>query len=621
MSHSGSFPGKEPPPSPTRPPETVQTNKQKCSFRDKVLGNQAPVPRRETVDLIGQKLFKIEFENENVMKQTRVVTSEKVVNGVETAVPAVSQMPPSTNMEGNKDDTRINDKDLYGDWLVVNRKKNRKPRSKIQGERAGFTDARKSLGKGLTFTHLANEGKEIEEGGTKFHVMGSTYHPGESAELPKVWTKKNNKRARGMGHKGNEPNKLGNEMLNLGLKDKNGPAASKQQNSKNHTSQGGSRFASPIVISSTTTKPPETMLFSAVRMKDQIGCGGDNHLKPPAPNETTAKESNEDYEDAKEDDDEMVAETPLHNQKSWNHMHDLISRYKPDVIILIETHTLFHSCERFWYREGYEKIEIQEVQGQAGGIWAIQSRGSDFQFAIPCIVNDLPDIWTWNNPSSGIYTAKDAYRWLLEPSPVNNNNGWQWIWRLQLPASIQFFVWQFLHESIPTKDVLHHRQVCISNLCPRCLLDTETIDHCLFLCGDSVDIWNMCGLHSIPSSIQGVDRMTWCKQFGRKHGNIILVTLWMAWCARNNFIFNNQRECTQTSVAKFFSLVNASADAFLLPEVVSPLAGNHRLVTWSRPVEGFVCLNVDGSLLGSSNTAGYGGLLRNRDAVLGTWFP
>ncbi|GAU37355.1 hypothetical protein TSUD_277290 [Trifolium subterraneum] len=80
--------------------------------------------------------------------------------------------------------------------------------------------------------------------------------------------------------------------------------------------------------------------------------------------------------------------------------------------------------------------------------------------------------------------------------------------------------------------------------------------------------------------------------------------------ARNNFIFNNHQENTHTS-----------AKAFSLPSVVSPLAGHQRRVRWSRPADGFVSLNVDRSLLGSNNTAGYGGLLRNRDAVLGTWFP
>jgi hypothetical protein len=60
-------------------------------------------------------------------------------------------------------------------------------------------------------------------------------------------------------------------------------------------------------------------------------------------------------------------------------------------------------------------------------------------------------------------------------------------------------------------------------------------------------------------------------------------------------------------------MINASSDAFLLLSEVTPIAVNHRRVKWSRPVEGFVCLNVDGSLLGSNNMAGYGGLLRNRD--------
>ncbi|MCH80020.1 chalcone synthase, partial [Trifolium medium] len=58
----------------------------------------------------------------------------------------------------------------------------------------------------------------------------------------------------------------------------------------------------------------------------------------------------------------------------------------------------------------------------------------------PCIIDDLPDIWIWNNSSSGIYTSKDAYCWLLDPTPCNDITGWQWIWRLHLPANIQFWI-------------------------------------------------------------------------------------------------------------------------------------------------------------------------------------
>ncbi|PNX71208.1 ribonuclease H [Trifolium pratense] len=40
---------------------------------------------------------------------------------------------------------------------------------------------------------------------------------------------------------------------------------------------------------------------------------------------------------------------------------------------------------------------------------------------------------------------------------------------------------------------------------------------------------------------------------------------------------------------------------------------SQNLVAWSRPSEGNVCLNVDGSLLGSPQSADFGGLIRNND--------
>jgi exonuclease III len=70
------------------------------------------------------------------------------------------------------------------------------------------------------------------------------------------------------------------------------------------------------------------------------------------------------------------------NRKSWTHMHDLVNRYKPDVIFLFETHTSFASAERFWAREGYDKIGILEAQGHSGGIWAVQRQGNGYVFFV-----------------------------------------------------------------------------------------------------------------------------------------------------------------------------------------------------------------------------------------------
>ncbi|KAK2392667.1 hypothetical protein QL285_066003 [Trifolium repens] len=229
----------------------------------------------------------------------------------------------------------------------------------------------------------------------------------------------------------------------------------------------------------------------------------------------------------------------------------------------------------------------------------------------PHVVNGLPDVWIWNTASTGIYSPKGAYEWLLKPSPNHNHSNWKWIWQLQLPASIQFFVWQCLHNSIPTKDVLHRRRVVNSNMCPRCSTAAETIFHCLFYCTEAACIWKVFGLlNNIPISTEE-ELFGWCRKILLSHGKTSFVIMWVIWCARNDVIFNNKRTRVQESVTKIQSLLSDCAAAFGTEGAASSHSTSERLVTWSRPREGTVCLNVDGSLLGTAQTAGFGGLIRD----------
>ncbi|PNX69427.1 hypothetical protein L195_g056709 [Trifolium pratense] len=68
-----------------------------------------------------------------------------------------------------------------------------------------------------------------------------------------------------------------------------------------------------------------------------------------------------------------------------------------------------------------------------------------------------------------------------------------------------------------------------------------------------------------------------------------------------------------TSVIKIDSLRQACSAAFGSTQTAETLASIPHFVTWARPMEGTICLNVDGSLLDSLNSAGYGGLLRNHN--------
>lgn len=59
-----------------------------------------------------------------------------------------------------------------------------------------------------------------------------------------------------------------------------------------------------------------------------------------------------------------------------HHIRELVRKYRPSIVILVETHCPFGSVERFWNTLGYEGSVISEAQGQSGGIWILMEKGS-----------------------------------------------------------------------------------------------------------------------------------------------------------------------------------------------------------------------------------------------------
>ncbi|GAU47359.1 hypothetical protein TSUD_403620 [Trifolium subterraneum] len=215
----------------------------------------------------------------------------------------------------------------------------------------------------------------------------------------------------------------------------------------------------------------------------------------------------------------------------------------------------------------------------------------------------------WNAVKKAMSRLKDGFKFKIDDG---ESSFWYDSWVLK-ERLCMFFTWQAIHMSIPTRAVLHHRHVCTTDICPRCAIASESIEHCLFTCNDAASVWRAYGLHVIPNSSHGVDNFTWYKKQGMKHGRIFFIIMWVIWCARNEFIFDNHRQSVVTSVIKIDSLQQACAAAFGSTQTIATQSSNPRLVTWARPMEGTICLNVDGSLLGSLNSAGYGGLLRNHN--------
>lgn len=47
-------------------------------------------------------------------------------------------------------------------------------------------------------------------------------------------------------------------------------------------------------------------------------------------------------------------------------------------MFVFETHTQSSTADKYWEKEGYSTVVVEEAQGQSGGIWALKNDGSSF---------------------------------------------------------------------------------------------------------------------------------------------------------------------------------------------------------------------------------------------------
>ncbi|TYH19125.1 hypothetical protein ES288_A05G327800v1 [Gossypium darwinii] len=76
-------------------------------------------------------------------------------------------------------------------------------------------------------------------------------------------------------------------------------------------------------------------------------------------------------------------------------------------------------------------------------------------------------------------------------SPSHNVNGkvWKWIWSISLPQKIKHFLWRAVGNLVATNGNLVKRRIKMSELCPVCLKEAETVEHTLLLCDWAQCVW------------------------------------------------------------------------------------------------------------------------------------
>lgn len=66
------------------------------------------------------------------------------------------------------------------------------------------------------------------------------------------------------------------------------------------------------------------------------------------------------------------------NKKSKIHLKNLIRKFKPTDIFLMETHVSFDKTESFWRSVGFKAVSVVEAHGQAGGLLVMVDTVHDY---------------------------------------------------------------------------------------------------------------------------------------------------------------------------------------------------------------------------------------------------
>ncbi|KAI9378255.1 hypothetical protein POPTR_018G064450v4, partial [Populus trichocarpa] len=65
------------------------------------------------------------------------------------------------------------------------------------------------------------------------------------------------------------------------------------------------------------------------------------------------------------------------NQINKRHFKELIRKYHPSIIVLLETHVRFDRVVVFWKKQGFTAVAIVvEANGHASGIWILTNGGN-----------------------------------------------------------------------------------------------------------------------------------------------------------------------------------------------------------------------------------------------------
>ncbi|CAN1269326.1 LINE-1 retrotransposable element ORF2 protein [Linum perenne] len=169
---------------------------------------------------------------------------------------------------------------------------------------------------------------------------------------------------------------------------------------------------------------------------------------------------------------------------------------------------------------------------------------------IPIGPPNRDDTWLWHRDKKGRFSVKSCYWMLKEGNPRTREQedlrgavDWKWLWQLDIPSKVKFFLWRGCRNILPTRRNLNRRNCSDTGLCLGCGESEETTEHMLLHCPRIRTFWE-----EVDPSIRDLDEEStfkdWLMQVKNKlQPAAIIKTIgccWTIWKQRNDLVFRNE---------------------------------------------------------------------------------
>lgn len=233
---------------------------------------------------------------------------------------------------------------------------------------------------------------------------------------------------------------------------------------------------------------------------------------------------------------------------------------------------------------------------------------------------NVVDRLAWTRTTNGQYTVKTGYQLWHESNvgvgTIIQSNGWNKLWRLNLPHKIKIFLWRFCRNNVPVRRRLSAKGVRLPITCPMCMSDVEHMAHVFFDCPFALSCWQYAG---IVYDMQMVEDVTeWLLQkisiASSEETEVLAKVLWGIWFFRNKKVWDDKVVTnvvamdwsTKSIVDWKLAKQNKSQFQALSAGVIA--RSSHK---WKPPDEGCFKLNVDAAIKLGTYTFTIGLVLRD----------